>query len=67
MGAKMLCRKCGKITPLVIRDRHYKRSVPKMTTLYEQFCCGSKSRWTKDYLIEHTEYKFSDWRDKNGC
>lgn len=68
MVAKMICRKCSKITPLKIKDLHYTNGIRKgVTVLYEQTCCGGGGRWTKDYLIDHPEYKFQDWRDKNGC
>ncbi len=68
MVAKMICRKCSKITELEVLDTHYiKGTSGKTTILYKQTCCGGGGRWTKDYLIQHPEYKFQDWRDKNGC
>ena len=68
MVAKMLCRKCSKVTPLEVMDKHYKNGANRpITILYKQTCCNGQSRWTKDYLIVNPEYQFQDWRDKNGC
>ena len=67
MAARMLCRKCGKITHLRVEDTDYRGGSTPSTTLYVQTCCKGKSRWTKDYLIQKKEYKFTDYLDKNGC
>jgi len=46
MIARMLCRKCKKITHLRVEDTHYTGGSVPSTILYVQTCCGGKSRWT---------------------